>query len=95
MPSKAGPEILSVQAHHVRAALQNLLAEFETAGKAQLSRLPPALAMLRPMLEQALGGGVFHDQDGSMGDRFWLYLKREVLQEATTEDHDDAHPAAP
>lgn len=38
-------------------------------------------AMIRPMIEDALGQGVFKDKDGSMGERLWLYLEREVLRD--------------
>ena len=63
---------------HVAAALGSLLSEFEATSKLFIDKIP---AMIRPMIEDALGQGVFKDKDGSMGERLWLYLEREVLRE--------------
>ena len=66
---------------NVAGALGSLLKEFETVAHQNLDKIPPHLKMLRPMLENAVGSGVFHDADGSMAERFWLYLEREILRE--------------
>ena len=63
---------------NVAGALGSLLSEFEATSKLFIDKIP---AMIRPMIEDALGQGVFKDKDGSMSERLWLYLEREVLRE--------------
>ncbi len=63
---------------NVAAALAGLLSEFEATSKLFIDKIP---AMIRPMIEDALGQGVFKDKDGSMAERLWLYLEREILRE--------------
>ena len=63
---------------NVAGALGSLLSEFEATSKLFIDKIP---AMIRPMIEDALGQGVFKDKDGSMGERLWLYREREVLRE--------------
>lgn len=71
-------ESLTVSRQNVAGALASLLSEFEATSKLFIDKIP---AMIRPMIEDALGQGVFKDKDGSMGERLWLYLEREVLRE--------------
>ena len=71
-------ESLKVSRQNVAGALASLLSEFEATSKMFIDKIP---AMIRPMIEDALGQGVFKDKDGSMGERLWLYLEREVLRE--------------
>lgn len=69
---------LTVSRQNVAAALAGLLSEFEATSKLFIDKIP---AMIRPMIEDALGQGVFKDKDGSMAERLWLYLEREILRE--------------
>ena len=71
-------ESLKVKPRHVAGALGSLLSEFEATSKMFIDKIP---AMIRPMIEDALGQGVFKDKDGSMSERLWLYLEREVLRD--------------
>ena len=71
-------ESLKVSPQNVAAALGSLLSEFEATSKMFIDKIP---AMIRPMIEDALGHGVFKDKDGSMAERLWLYLEREVLRD--------------
>ena len=71
-------ESLKVSPQNVAAALGSLLSEFEATSKLFIDKIP---AMIRPMIEDALGQGVFKDKDGSMAERLWLYLEREVLRD--------------